>query len=197
MAYATLAELRQYAGISGTDHDALLTSLIARAQAKIDEHCGFSFEASSDTARTFDAARYPDGDTYGLALYFDTWCASITSIVNGDGTTITSSYYVTQPRNSGPYYAIKLKDSSGYVWEADSNDDTEDAITVTGRWAYTTTAPAQITHACLRLALWYYRQRDNSTDLDRPLLAEGVTLLPSAIPGDVLEILDHYAWRTS
>lgn len=196
MAYATVTQLKQYAGIESGDHDVLLTDLISRAQKRIDEYCGFAFEASSDTSRTFDSADYPDGDTWGRALYFDTWCASITSVVNGDGTTITSTYYVTQPRNDAPYYAIKLKASSDYVWEADDNEDTEDAITVTGKWAYSATAPADITHACLRLALWYYRQRDNSTDLDRPLLAEGVTILPSAIPGDVTEILDHYAWRT-
>ncbi|MBD3354315.1 MAG: hypothetical protein GF364_22725 [Candidatus Lokiarchaeota archaeon] len=195
MAYVTVVELQRYGGIDSDIHNALLADLIDRAQTRIEQYCGFAFEASADTSRTFDSAEYPDGDVWGYTMYFDTWCASITSITNGDSTSITSSSYVTQPRNDTPIYAVKLKASSGYVWEADSNDDTEDAITVTGRWAWSTEAPADIKHATLRLALWYYRQRDNSTDLDRPLLAEGVTLLPSQLPRDVVEILDHYQWR--
>jgi len=62
--------------------------------------------------------------------------------------------------------------------------------------ASNTTAPVDIVHATLRLALWYYRQRDSSTDMDRPMLAEGVTILPSMIPADVVAILDAYRWRT-
>ena len=196
MAYATVAQLRDYAGIDDARHDGLLTLLIARAQKRIDEHVGFSFEAAADTTRTFDAKSiYKGGHLDGRALLFDTWAYQLTSVTNGDGTVITSTYYVTEPRNRTPFYGIKLLASSGYAWESDSDGDPEGAISVVGRFAYGAAVPADITHACLRLSLWYYRQRDSSTDLDRPLLAEGVTILPSAIPADVTEILAHYAWR--
>ena len=195
MAYATVTQLQIYAGITDDRHNDLLALLIERAVATIDERIGFSFEAAADSDRNLDAADYPSGAVFGRTLYFGTWCAAITTVTNGDAVEITSDYYVTQPRNDGPYYAIKLLSSSGYTWEDDTNGDTEDAITITGRWAYSTTAPADIEHATLRLALWYYRQRDSSTDLDRPLLAEGVTIMPSQIPADVTEILDRYRWR--
>lgn len=197
MAYATAADLKLYAGIEANADDGLLTLLLARAQAAIDARVGFAFEASNDTTRYFDASSTQlGGHVYGRLLLFDTWCASITSVTNGDGTVIASTYYVTEPRNGSRYYGIKLLESSGYSWEAQSDDDTEKAITIVGKWAWSTTAPADIKHACLRLALWYYRQRDNSTDLDRPLLAEGVTIMPSQMPADVERILAAYAWRT-
>ena len=48
MAYATLVDLKAYLGIATnlkTD-DALLTSLLARAQVAVDSHCRRTFEAS-------------------------------------------------------------------------------------------------------------------------------------------------------
>lgn len=197
MAYTTNTELKTYAGISDTVHDTLLTSLITRAQAAIDAYVGFSFEAAADSTRYFDAtSRRYGGHVDGRLLLFDTWCCAITSVTNGDGSTIASTYYVTEPRNGSRYYGIKLLASSGLSWETDSDGDAEKAITVTGKFAWSTTPPADIVHATLRLALWYYRQRDSSTDMDRPMLAEGVTILPSMIPADVTHILDQYRWRT-
>ena len=198
MAYATVAQLRQYAGITDDQHDTLLALLIARAQASIDRYVGFTFEVSADSTRYFDASSIlRGGNVDGPRLYFGTWvCATPTTVTNGDTTVITSAYYVTEPRNAAPYYAITLLGSSGYSWEGKSTGDTENAITVIAKFGYSTSAPVDITHATLRLALWYYRQRDSSTDLDRPMLAEGVTILPSQIPADVTAILDAYKWRT-
>ena len=198
MAYATVAQLRQLISTDKNVHDVLLAQLIARAQVYLDEEIGFSFEAAADTTRYFDAASIlRGGNVDGPRLYFGTWvCATPTTVTNGDTTVITSTYYVKEPRNAAPYYAITLLGSSGYSWEGKSTGDTENAITVIAKFAYSTSAPVDITHATLRLALWYYRQRDSSTDLDRPMLAEGVTILPSQIPADVTAILDAYKWRT-
>jgi len=196
MAYATAAELRTYSGIDSTAHDALLTLLIARAAATIDRYVGFSFEAATTTTRRFDSADLRNGgNVSGRALWLDGWLYSVTSITNGNGVAVAAASYYTEPRNAAPYYALTLKRSTSLVWEADSNDDTPNAISIVGRWAYSLTAPADITHATLRMALWYYRQRDSSTDMDRPMLAEGVTIMPSQLPKDVLDILDAYRWR--
>ena len=133
MAYATAADLKLYAGIEANTDDGLLTLLLARAQAAIDLRVGFAFEASSDTTRYFDAApTSAGGHVDGRLLLFDTWCASITSVTNGDGTVIASTYYVTEPRNGSRYYGIRLLASSGYTWEAQTDDDTEKAITIVG-----------------------------------------------------------------
>lgn len=51
MAYATLAQVKQYLGVTVTDDDALLTRLTDAASAAIDTYCGRTFSASTDTVR--------------------------------------------------------------------------------------------------------------------------------------------------
>jgi len=191
MAYITVADLKNYLGVSGAGDDVLLESLIDRSKAIIDAYTYRTFEATSDTSRSFDSVR----DTVGAMLYLDADLASITSITNGDGTTVTSAQYATEPRNTTPYYAIRLRASSGVAWESDSSDDPEDAVTVTGKWAFSTTAPADIVQACTRLAGYLYRQKDNAADLDRPIIAGNATILPSRLPSDVMDVLSSYRKR--
>ena len=187
MAYCTVNDAKEYLGITTTGDDALIGSLIRSAQAFIDAKIGFSFEASSDTERTFDAV----SDVDGYTLTFDSWCCSITSITNGDGTAVTSSQYVTEPRNSTAFYAIRLKSSAGISWTYST--DPEDAISVTGKWSWTQTADDNIRQACVRLVAWLYRQKDTSADADRPLLAgDGTVIMPSAMPNDVAAYLKPY-----
>jgi hypothetical protein len=195
VAYLTVAELVAYAGIDSARDNALLTSLIARAQAIIEREVGYSFEASGDTTRYLDAGPLRDGGAVdGLRLWLPTGCASITSITNGDSVAVATTAYVTEPRTA-PYYAVKLKASKALRWELNSDNDPENAITVVGKWAYSTSAGEDVKHATARLALWLYRQRDNSTDLDRPLVADGITILPASIPTDVAAFISAYRWR--
>lgn len=189
MAYCTAAQVKAYAGISAPDDDALLGELITRSKAIIDAHCRRTFEASTTASRYYTVGR----DTEGYYLWLDEDLASITSVLNGDAssTAVTSTQYTTIPKNETPYYGIKILQSAGKVWEYDQ--DPEDAITVTGYWAYSTTAPADIIHAAIRLVTFLYRQKDTSMDADRALLTDaGVTLLPSDLPNDVQRLLAPY-----
>lgn len=198
MAYATLAELRRTLTSAGTvlptADDDLLTIYLADAQLMIDGFCHRTFEASADSTKYFDAlqdvitldgARSPNRTLWlaGLDL-----CA-ITSITNGDGTTISASNYVTEPRGGAtPFYAITLKSGADVAWTYD--DSPEAAIAIVGRWAYSTSADALIRGACLSLAAWAYRQRSSSSDADRPLLTgDGATILPTALPKHVYQRL--------
>lgn len=207
MAYVTVADLKSYLGITASSDDALLQSFLDAATAYIESPMGAgrSFQAGSST-RVFDAVRDTDwnpavyaafdrSQTPGLAmgrtLYLDDDLCQITSIVNGDGTTITSNQYLTLPRNRAPYYAIQLRLSANIAWAWQA--DPAAAITVTGVWAYSATPPADIQHACRRLAAWMYRQKDTASDPDRPMVSpDGVTLLPATVPKDVQTILTGY-----
>lgn len=190
MAYATLQQLRDYLKIPTAqtgDDTTLLTPSITRAQSIIERVTSKVYEASTDTTKRFDAVR----DVYERTLFFDnSWIAAITSVTNGDGTTISASSYVTEPRNTGPWFGLTMKTSSDAVWTFD--DDPEDAIVVVGKWAYATSAPDYIVQATVRLAAYLYRQKDNATgDADRPLLTgDGVTIMPQALPADVLRLIE-------
>lgn len=186
--YCTTEQVKAYLGNSTTDDDALLDALIPRAQAGLDRHWHRTFEATSDTTRYFDAAR----DTDGLLLYLDEDLASITTITNGDGTTITSAQYTTEPRNFTPYHAIRLLSSTGLIWEYDSNNDSEDAIAITGRWAWSVTADSDIEHLCIRYVGWLYRQKDSQVYDITATPELGVITIPQGVPKDLRLAIDSY-----
>jgi len=194
MAYCTASALRAYLSDDmGLEHDDLLTDLIERAQQVIDTQTGRTFEADADTTRYVDYA-HVDGST----LYLDADLCSITSVVNNaDGgaaaeTLEVDKDYIPLPRHETPYYAIKLLASSGRAWKY--TNDPENAVSITGRWAYSTTAPADVVQACIVLAGWMYRRRDAiGTDTDRPLATgDGVVILDASVPSLVKDVIRRY-----
>jgi hypothetical protein len=69
--YATVEQLKHYLGITTGTDDALLSTMLARAQAMIDTHTRRTFEYGTAAARTFDA----EEDTDGSLLFFDVTAA--------------------------------------------------------------------------------------------------------------------------
>jgi uncharacterized phiE125 gp8 family phage protein len=198
MAYATLAQLKAYLGVQKSTDDELLGAVLDRATAVIEKRLGFSFAASGDTIKTFSVIDDID-PRCGRLLLFRSWLAAAPTLVqtdaDGDNLTIPSTDYILVDRTVGPpYYGIKLKDSSPYVWEY--TYDHEEGIKVTGKWGWSTTPPDDIVHACVRLGSFMYRQKETGGEADRAaILSDGTMLLPAEIPKDVLAILDKYAWR--
>jgi uncharacterized phiE125 gp8 family phage protein len=188
MAYITIAELKDYLGISTATDDSILTSLIERAQGVIEAYTGRKFEAST-------ATRYFTNQSIeGRWLYL--WgydLLTVTTLTNGDGTEIAAANYRLEPRNETPKWAIRLDED--YTWEF---DDSDDEISIAGTWGYTATPPNDIVHATIRLTAFLYRQKDTSADIDRPFVTgDGVTIMPSQIPNDVKAILDQYKRRVA
>lgn len=187
MAYITLAELKQYLSIDTTTDDVLLEKLILSAQSAVDTYTKRTFEASADSTRYFHAIN----DVHDYTLMLDHDLVSVTTVTNGDATTVNSSYYVLLPTNYAPKYAIQLKWSSPVVWTY--SDSPENAISVTGKWAYSLTAPADVQQATKRLAAWFYRQKDTSSDGDRAMTTDGGTvIIPGNLPKDVTQLLKAY-----
>lgn len=198
MAYCLRAELAAELGIDPgiTQDNGLLDQALADAQAFIEGPggAGRSFQVEADTTRTLDAIG--DVDNYLLTLYLDEDLCAITSITNGDGTTVDPSLYVPNPRNTTPWYSLQFKWVASTAWTFATSP--ENSISITGRWGYATSAPPDIHRAHKRLAAWFYRSKSSQSDVDRPLLTPGgVTILPSKIPGDVMAILEPYRRRVS
>lgn|SRR5574341_409007 len=189
MAYATLAQFKTYKVISGSGEDTLIGEFLTRAQAMIDKWCGRTFEwPGAAVARTFDSSR----DTDGLTLFLNDDLIAISSIVNGDGSTITSAQYSPVP-TTAPYRRIRLLNSTGVIWRPTAAGDSEGAISITGKWAYSLTAPDPIIHATLRLAVWLYNQRVAGPEADRVVTSgDGAVMYPSRMPKDISEILYPY-----
>ena len=187
MAYITNTEAKTYiGGIEGSRDDTFLTTLIAEVEAFIEGYCDRDFEASADSTRYFDVGR----DTEGYYLWFDQDLASITTVTNGDAdsTVVSSSEYTTIPRNETPYYGIKILVSAAKVWEYD--EDYEGAISIAGKWGYSTTPPADIVLACKDIVKIIYRSRDSNADT--AILAAGMVITPNQIPKTTKQTLDRY-----
>lgn len=186
MAYITAAAFKTYRDIDQEDDD-LISDLINQAQKVIERQTGRVFEQpGADETRYFDAENDVDEET----LWLDDDLLTITTITNGDATTVASDEYVTEPRNETPIYAIRLLASSGVAWTYTT--DPENAISIAGKWAYSTTPPDDIVLAMLRLTKWFYDQRQ-STEADQPSVSpSGMMLLPGTIPRDVMTLLTPY-----
>ena len=190
MVYCTKELVKTYLSISGAGDDDFLTALIARAQSAIDRHTGRTFEAAADTTRKFTVGE----DTDEGVLYLDEDLCAITTITtdaDGDADTLTANTdYVTVPRNTTPYYAIQIMGTSDYSWTYTT--DPENGITILGRWAWSTAAPDDIVHACIRLAAYYYQQKDAQVFDTVAIPDAGVITIPAGIPADVKLVLAPY-----
>jgi len=191
MAYCKDADVKEYLDIAELTDDTLLSDLIDRAQAAIDSRTRRTFEdPGADATRNFTVGV----DTDGLNLYFDADIYSITTVKsnadNASPTTIASTDYVTIPRNTTPYYGIKILTSSNEYW--DYTDDPENGIEITGRWAYSSEAPNDIAQACARWAAYLYKQRDAQVFDTTAIPEAGVIQIPQGIPADVKILLDPY-----
>ena len=191
MAYTTVANLKSYLGVTGTTDDALLGYLVNRAQQAIDSYCGRTFESSADATHKFTVGV----DTDDNILYLDDDLCQITSIItNADAsspvTLSSTTDYFTHPRNRTPYHAIELFDSSTNSWTYTTNS--QNGVTVAGRWAWSLTAPDDVAHACTRLAGYFYRQKDAGVFDVTAIPDAGVIQVPQGIPKDVQLILDKY-----
>ena len=179
-AYATAAELKTYLGVSASSDDALLTDLLARATRAVETYTLRTFDAAAGT-RYYDATAV-DGDT----LLLDSDLHSAISVTNGRGQVITQ--YWLLPRNAPPYHALKLKSGSAYSWSF----ATDGEIEVYGLWGYSADPPDDIVHATLRLAAYYYRQKDAQVFDVTALPEEGQIVIPKGLPADVKQLLGPY-----
>ena len=158
----------------------MIATFVTAAQEAIDLYFLRTFEASANTVRYFDAVR----DVTGRRLMLDRDLCSINSITNGNGETVTTGQYTTYPRNDTPYYAIDILKSSGINWEYE--DDSEGAIAVSGKWAYSLTAPSAVVQLTKWLAAFMYRSKDNVPATGAGAgVAAAIDILAGDVPADV------------
>lgn len=198
MAYVTLTEVKQLIGRNldnNTKEDDLLNDLIARVQDAIDAYCSGrtrkrTFEAIGDTVRTFNAL----GDVIGTTLFLHADLAQTPTTVSNNGTPVLSANYkllCDAPPHNAPYTRIKLLSSE---WAYTSTP--EDAISITGRFAYSVTAPEDVKQAAVRLITAVFRQRDSLSNVDRATVSmDGTLFMPDGMPKDVCDLLEPYVIR--
>lgn len=185
--YTTRQEVLDLLKAESTDalDDTVIDVLITEASRWIDHYTGRRFYSSTET-HYFDV---PDG----RLLLLDDDLISVTTLTNGDTTVLTTADYMLLPYNVTPYYGIRLKESSSYIWEVDSNNNRERVITIAGAWGYTATCPADVEVACQLICVSLYRNRfgPNTTGA-ATLTAAGVVITPQDIPASAIGLLRPY-----
>jgi len=186
MAYVTLSDFKTFNGISSTADDGVIQTILEGASAYIEGVTGRKFDGYLST-RVFDV---PEGDT----LLLDEDLLSITAITNGDATTVTSTQYVLLPPNEYPKYAVRLKASAGISWESDSANDYEQAISISGTWGFSQSAPADIVQVCKAIAKRAYMRSKNQPNNDGPatITAAGVVIQSEDMGQMERRVLDNY-----
>ena len=187
MAYATTTQVKTYLGLTVSTDDTLLGTLLLAAQRTIETHCGRLFEADTATVRYFTAS---DLDRDSGVLWLGGDLCTLTAVTNGDGVAVATGDVQTMPLNTLPWYALRVNPAVGVFT---SGQNTDERIAITGKWAYSASAPADIAQATIRLTAFLYRMRENGGEGDRTIFAGNATLSPMAMPSDVRSILVHYA----
>lgn len=132
--YATLSEYKAYfVGRGGEvqpdiQDDGVIEQLLESASRYLDAKMGRWFYPRIET-RSYDV---PEDNR----LWFDADLLEVTTLTNGDDTTIASTQYNLLPKNVSPKYALEIKDVSSVTWEDDSSGDTEFVIDVLGVWGF-------------------------------------------------------------
>jgi len=174
MSYATLAQVKQYLGITGTSEDALLTRLRDAASAAIDRYTGRRFTASTATKTILREHIVRD------VFFLPDDLRALTQVVTDQGDILLSADFV-------PFYppvrVLRVK-ASAQAWSIEYTAD------VTGQWGFSAAPPDDIVQVCVRLASWMYRSKDAQVfDVTGQ---EGLNTLNARLPRDIAQMLDPY-----
>jgi hypothetical protein len=184
--YANLNELQARLKIEDTKDDTSLEAIIMGVSREIDRWTGRVFYNRTET-RYFDVPE-------GRELRFYTDCASVTTVKNGDGTTIPSTEYTLLPLNSSPKYAIRLKSSSVYQWLDNGQGDPEGVIEIVGSFCWSTTTPADVHEACLLQSERIFKRREAPFGVaGSPEM--GMLRIQDGLDPDVRDLIGSYRQR--
>ena len=109
--YALLSDFRAYKTSPGTEFttdsvdDGVIEIILVAVSRHIDEQTNRRFYPSVET-HSFDI---PDGTNDDRMLWLDDDMLALTSLTNGNDTTIASTEYVLLPANLSPKYALRLR----------------------------------------------------------------------------------------
>jgi hypothetical protein len=188
MQYCTVASLKSYLDVDGTDDDVLLSYLIDTAGAWLDREARRVLATDTDTTVYMDSmGHHIDGLSLHVSDFGD--LSAITSVVNGDGITVTAAQYTTYPKTLSAlqptYHQIKLLTSANLSWTYTT--DWENAISITGRWAMFAAdtiadIPADIAQNAKLVAAFMYRQKDPGIFETIAIPDAGIINVPRGFP---------------
>jgi len=188
--YVTVAQFKEeYKDIAAASDDTFINRALNAAQEALDGYLRRTVLATADSTKYFDA----DGDSIeGLTLYLSDMgdICSITTVTNGDATTVTSGQYTTYPKTLTDHEPsierLRLLPSSTKAWTYTT--DAENAISVAGKWgmwATVATVPDAFKVSVMELAAHMMETRKVQVFDTTAIPDAGVITVPSGWPATV------------
>lgn len=187
--YCTAAQVKA-AGrldITTNSYDAQLAELVTAASRWIDRYCTDGIDNAF--AQGTDVTRYYGPEAVqGEILHLDAPLLTVTTLTNGDATTISSTYYRLWPRNTGHKLQIRLLSTAGWAFAADGE------ISIAGKWglALSGSTPAPVTEACAMLSAWMFKRYQAALADATANLDIGQLIYGEAMPKQVVALLTPY-----
>ncbi len=193
--YAALEEVRAYAVFKTQDeaNDTLLEDLITQVSRLIDKLTGRTFAPDADTTYYVPFCKVEGRDLFLGEMDYP--LLSVTTLKNGDGTTIASTEYLLLPRahaNTAPRFnTIRLKETSDVDWEDD--DDGDGFIEITGKWGWSLTVPEDVKLATIEAVAYVFKNRKTIENSERAQASgDGLLLMPSMLPKRTIAVIEAY-----
>jgi hypothetical protein len=125
-------------------------------------------------------------------ILFDDDLQSLTSITNGDGTVLDPSTFILMPYSGPPYNAVRLRLTSGIMWNTNLGDPLG-AIQVSGDWGDTTEVPADVKEAIMTVVKNAYNRRFGDNQSGKSIITTGgVIVTPEDIPDKAMDCFLHH-----
>ena len=133
--YIKTSDFKAWQRTTSTDaaDDAVIDDMIEQVSRFIDSFTGRHFFPTIQ-ARLYNIPAFQDFNRNTIMLDDD--LLSLTTLLNGDGTTIASSEYVLLSANYTPYWAVKLRDTTSISWQPNATGSGEQVLSVAGTWGY-------------------------------------------------------------
>lgn len=171
--------------------DATIENMVEQASRAVDLFTGKWYYAYTQT-RYFDVPRSRE-------LKLDQYLLAITTLTNGDGTTIANTEYDLLPKNEPPYYIVRLKKVSSISWQYSTTTVEELAISIAGSWGFVdraATDPVSVRYirateeACILTVMnEYHRLSGENTSGVSTVTSAGVVITPDSIPAKARMLL--------
>lgn len=176
MALATLAQLKEYLGVTETTDDALLSRLLDVCSASIEKWCSVRFKAADYTGAF-------DGNGRAAIFISQEPLISVSAVAIA-GVPVQASASITQ---AGFYVADRaLRLRGGLVFPLGEKN-----VEAEFRAGYET-IPADVVQACVKLAALRYKERDRLGTASRSIGGESMSVTNDDFPESVERVLNDY-----
>lgn len=216
MAYIVLADVKTYLGITSTDDDTLLGTLITAAQKEIEAYCKRSFEGTTSTRyyRQEDLIALPKGSqyrplwratvgyswdySYGYGTYSggaDGYYSNVLWL-GKDLLSVSTLTNGDESAISSTGYWLEPRNDPPYQWvhlktSEQWNFNTDGEISVAGTWGFSTSADATIQQLAKEMTAYLYRLKDTQVFDVTANPEAGVITIPKGVPAHIKIALNN------